>query len=123
MKHYVSFTSILTALHEKKLTVEELNQGVLCLGCAREHVFGDHIPMEVSWQRGNKSCYDRDGINADDLTPESLDTWRTLRSIFEKAEAEGRLHFRIGNYPAYCQKCNEQGVPVWWQVDRLPEAA
>jgi len=125
MKHYISFTSILHALSRNELSFDELDapDALLCLGCAREHVLGNYVPQEVSWLKGNKGQYNEDGNGCDisKLTPESLILWNRFRMTLERADAQGRVHYRIGNYPAYVQHCNKQGTPVWWQSWREPE--
>lgn len=124
MKHYVSFTSILFALSRNELSFDELDapDALLCLGCAREHPLGSHVPQEVSWLKGNESQYNHEcGCDISKLTPESLILWNRFRMTLERADAQGRVRYRIGNYPAYVQKCHEEGIPVWWQTWRQPE--
>lgn len=116
MKHYVSFTSVLIAVSQNQLTLEELQQpdALLCFGCAREHVLGNTIPMEVSWCFKNKHKTFNMNCDPNSLNSESLNFWNQFKNMVGKADKEGRVKYRIGNYPGYVEQCQKQSIPVWW---------
>ena len=116
MKHYVSFTSILHALAQGKLTLLELysDEAMLCFGCAREHLFDNGIPQEVSWLKGNEHQFTYTGCDPAKLNQKSLLLWNRFFVTVDLAEKGGRVKYRIGNYPQYCMERVSEGVPVWW---------
>jgi len=120
MKRYISFTSILFALKNQSLTFEELDHptAYLCLGCAKEHVLGNYVPKELCLLKGEN--YD---LQADPqkLSPEVLILWNRLRMTLERADQEGRVSYKIGNYPAFIRKCHRDTIPVWWVEWHQPD--
>ena len=132
MKIAISFTMTLKSLHKGELALIDIDE--FHVGCRRQHLFPafpnqNLVPMEVSWlNEEQKHQHGETEIETSLCDSKAMKTWETLRQWLEEKDAEGKVKYSVGNYPALCAKLLREGHEVWywgeWQkLDRWSHIA
>lgn len=118
MRIAVSFTNTLMNLHQKLVTLEEIDE--IHVGCMKDHLLPEDVnkvPFEVSWlnsQPGFKSQYAIHVIDKTLCDQPALATWEYLREWLVKKDTEGKVKYAVGTYPELCRKLLKEGHEVWY---------
>jgi hypothetical protein len=112
MKHFVSMTNTLKGVMKGDIDILDLQGATFHFGCAKEH-FDIGVPHEATWCNVKLPViYGSDQLNAavdpvtSTLALEAVDEEfrekvMEFLSCVRAADAEGRVNYRIGNYPRY----------------------
>ena len=124
-KYFLSFTSTFESLLIGKITLDDLAQGTMVLGCKREHVLlpYDVVPVEVTALNKVKPKQTGHAEHSTTVSRNKVDydllrVWDSFAAQVRKASTEGRLIFlrEIGHpsYHRFAQEVVGRGDQAFW---------